>query len=99
MIMNRAPSTSTYVQRISADQARIEARLVELVGVDEIRQGLQNTTIDGEGIMSVDATSPSDVQPPISTIPSMSRAISAKQRALARWVRPESFSLLLYHEV
>ncbi|EIN10559.1 hypothetical protein PUNSTDRAFT_132647 [Punctularia strigosozonata HHB-11173 SS5] len=76
------PSSSTYVQRISAEQARIEARLVELVGVDEIRRGLQNTTIDSEGKMSVDSQSQS----------TMPRAIGAKQRALARYAPQPSQS-------
>ncbi|KAG6832923.1 hypothetical protein H0H92_004807 [Tricholoma furcatifolium] len=68
-------STSTYVDRVSAEQARIEARLIEVQGVDLINSALKNTKIKGEGDMAVDA-------PPE---PPNSRAIEAKRRALSRY--------------
>ena len=72
-----AASTSTYVQRISAEQAAIEARLVELDGMETIQTGLKNTKIRGEEDMNVD----SPPEPPVS------RTIEAKRKALSRFVR------------
>ncbi|KAJ3554164.1 hypothetical protein NM688_g3248 [Phlebia brevispora] len=75
-----APSTSSYVQRISAEQAQIEARLVEL-GVDGIRKMLHETTIQDEAEqMNVD-NSPQEQQqdPQENNVP---RPIGAKLRAL-----------------
>lgn len=75
----RTPTTSTYVQRISAEQAAIEDRLVEL-GVDNIQKLLNNTILDSpEDQMNVDQ--------PQSHSASVPRPISAKQRALAKFVR------------
>jgi hypothetical protein len=71
-----APSTSTYVPRIQAEQARIEAQLVELEGVDAIQRGLKNTRLVGEDDMNVDT-------PPE---PPASRMIEAKRNALAKFV-------------
>jgi len=73
---HRAPSTSTYVPRIQAEQARIEAQLVELEGVDAIQRGLKNTKLVGEDDMSVDT-------PPE---PPASQMIEAKRNALAKFV-------------
>ncbi|EMD40638.1 hypothetical protein CERSUDRAFT_103017 [Gelatoporia subvermispora B] len=77
-------STSTYAARIGAEQAAIEARLVSLVGVENLGRQLQQTTIHDEQPMSVDAPAaasraPQPQQPP--------RAISAKQRVLARYAQ------------
>ncbi|CAL1701436.1 unnamed protein product [Somion occarium] len=71
-----APSTSTYVQRLSAEQAAIEARLVEL-GVDKIQTMMQRTNINDEG----------DTQMKIEDTPAVSpsRAIDTKRRILARY--------------
>ncbi|PFH52852.1 hypothetical protein AMATHDRAFT_73975 [Amanita thiersii Skay4041] len=66
-------STSTYVQRVSAEQAAIESRLLELEGVESIRTRLRTTQIKGEDEMNV------DIQP--ETPPS--RTIEAKRKALA----------------
>lgn len=74
-----APSTSTYVERVAAEQAAVESRLLDLVGVESIRRTLETTQI-GEGKkddnMAMDLS-----EPPLA------RAIGAKQRALARYVR------------
>jgi hypothetical protein len=70
-------STSTYVVRISAEQAAVEARLVELDGMETIQTGLKNTRIRGEDDMIVDT-------PPE---PPTSRTIEAKRKALSRFVR------------
>ncbi|KAK7049632.1 hypothetical protein VNI00_005663 [Paramarasmius palmivorus] len=63
-------STSTYVERITAEQAAIVSQL-EMHGMDVINAGMMNTRI-GES----STTAP---EPP------MSRAIDAKRRALARF--------------
>ncbi|KAG6868448.1 hypothetical protein C0993_002586 [Termitomyces sp. T159_Od127] len=68
-------STSTYVNRVSSEQAQIEARLVELEGVESINFALRNARIKGEGDMAID----SPPEPP------QSRAIEAKRRALSRF--------------
>lgn len=73
----RGASTSTYVHRISAEQQAIEARLVELVGVESINTGLKQVFIKGEDDMVVDIPE----EPPIS------RTLDAKRRAVARYVR------------
>ncbi|KAL0070874.1 hypothetical protein AAF712_002095 [Marasmius tenuissimus] len=65
-------STSTYVQRITAEQAAIVSQL-EIHGMDVINTGMMNTRI-GE-----DKSTLRESQPP------MSRPIGAKQRALARF--------------
>jgi hypothetical protein len=65
------------VERISAEQAAIEARLVELVGVESIQVGLKHTKISGEEDMNVDQP----FEPPVS------RTIEAKRKALSRFVR------------
>ncbi|THH13274.1 hypothetical protein EW146_g6926 [Bondarzewia mesenterica] len=70
-----APSTSTYVPRIQAEQSRIEAQLVELEGVDGIQRALRQTTIKTEEEMNVDV--PSEPREP--------RIIEAKQRALNKF--------------
>ncbi|KAI0921341.1 hypothetical protein AcW1_004655 [Taiwanofungus camphoratus] len=69
-------STSASVQKLSAQQAEIEARLVELVGVETIQNQLEQTKIDDEEAMNVDS---SPQQPP------QVRAIDTKRRALARF--------------
>ncbi|KAK2466325.1 hypothetical protein APHAL10511_001967 [Amanita phalloides] len=66
-------STSTYVQRVLAEQAAIESRLIEIEGVESIRSKLRSTRIKGENDMSVD----------IPPEPPSSRIIEAKRKALA----------------
>lgn len=70
-------STSTYVNRVQAEQAAVESRLIELDGMETINTGLRRTVIRGEGDMIVD--------PPPE--PPTSRAIEAKRKALAQFVR------------
>ncbi|KAI0091943.1 hypothetical protein BDY19DRAFT_927637 [Irpex rosettiformis] len=68
------PSTSTYVQRISAEQAAIEDRLVEL-GVDNIQKLLNKTNLDPpHDQMHIDQPQAPELRP-----------IGAKQRALAKF--------------
>ena len=50
----RAPSTSTYVPRLQADQAKIQSRLIDLEGIHEIEATLKHTALRGEDDMSVD---------------------------------------------
>ncbi|GBE79753.1 predicted protein [Sparassis crispa] len=72
-------SSSTYAQRMNAEQAAIEARLVELVGVQAIQDRLQRTKIeDDPEPMTIDASA----QRPTPTY----RPITAKQRALAGYL-------------
>ncbi|KAF8192583.1 hypothetical protein BJ912DRAFT_266829 [Pholiota molesta] len=68
-------STSTYVNRVQAEQAAVESRLIELDGMETINTGLRRTVIRGEGDMIVD--------PPPE--PPTSRAIEAKRKALAQF--------------
>jgi len=72
------PSTSTYVQRISVEQAAIEDRLVEL-GVDNIQKLLNKADLnsDLEDKMNID-------QPQIERT-AVPRPIGAKERALAKF--------------
>jgi|ERR1700722_9160456 hypothetical protein len=76
----RGASTSTRLQRISAEQKAIKDRLLDLEGMDLIQAALRNTRINGENDMKVDMTLPSDPAP-------LSRAMRAKQKALAHFVR------------
>jgi hypothetical protein len=69
-----------YVQRITAQQAAIERRLVEL-GVDDIQKKLHNTNLNIDEQMNVDTPSNPPQEP---------RPIGAKQRALAKYVRMPS---------
>jgi len=75
-------STSAYVVRISAEQAAVEARLVELDGMETIQTGLKNTRIRGEDDMVVDT-------PPE---PPTSRTIEAKRKALSRFASQNATS-------
>ncbi|KAI9513190.1 hypothetical protein F5148DRAFT_1156780 [Russula earlei] len=68
-----APSTSTYVPRIMAEQAKIEAQLVELEGMQDIQDGLELTHIGEDQPMPVDRAP----EPP--------RPIEAKLRALEKF--------------
>lgn len=70
-------STSTYAQRVLAEQAAVQSRLIELDGMESINTGLRRTTIKGEGDMLVDV-------PPE---PPTSRTLEAKRKALSQFVR------------
>lgn len=63
--------------RVTAEQAAVEGRLVELVGMDTIATGLKNSTIKGEDDMIVD--------PPPE--PYTSPTLEAKRKALSKFVR------------
>jgi len=77
LILFRGASTSTYVQRVLAEQATVESRLIELDGVETINIGLKNTQIRGENDMVVDPPP----EPPIN------RTLEAKKKVLAQFVR------------
>jgi len=68
-------STSTYVQRVLAEQAAVESRLVELDGMETINTGLKRTVIRGENDMNVD----------VPREPPTSRTLEAKRKALSRF--------------
>ncbi|KAL4241261.1 hypothetical protein ABKN59_000353 [Abortiporus biennis] len=70
-----ASSTATYVPRITAEQAAIEARLIDLVGVDIIQTLLRRTNIKGEDDMNVDVADP----------PTPSSTVETKRRILNRF--------------
>ncbi|KAH7924029.1 hypothetical protein BV22DRAFT_1035617 [Leucogyrophana mollusca] len=72
LLSSASASTSALVQRLSAEQAAIESRLMELEGVEEIRKKLKKTNINADEIMTVD-------EEPVP------RVIDAKQRALSRY--------------
>ncbi|KZV69852.1 hypothetical protein PENSPDRAFT_651991 [Peniophora sp. CONT] len=80
-----APSTSTYVPRLQAEQAKIESRLIDLEGVKEIQTTLQKTTLKDED-MSVDG--PSGDAPQY-------RAIDAKRQAAFSAISHDPHSLSL----
>lgn len=71
---------------MAAEQAQIESRLVELVGMENLQTKMQQTSIQDDVPMKVDS------------VPQY-RAIGAKQRALAkyvrRWIRIASLKALL----
>ncbi|KAF7794561.1 hypothetical protein EIP86_005696 [Pleurotus ostreatoroseus] len=81
-----APSTSSYVQRLSTEQAQIEARLVEL-GVDSIQKMLRKTTIEDQSEqMSVDSPQEQQQQPQPPPVQNQGpRPIGAKLRALQKY--------------
>lgn len=83
-MVNSAASTSALIQRVSAEQAAIEIRLLELEGIENIQTKLRNTTISGDDNMNVDAPEPHPI----------SKAIDAKRRVLSKYVRP-SFLLMV----
>lgn len=66
----------SWMVRVTAEQAAVEGRLVELVGMDAINTGLKNTAIKGEEDMNVD--------PPPE--PYTSPTLEAKRKALSRFV-------------
>ncbi|XP_006460213.1 hypothetical protein AGABI2DRAFT_203070 [Agaricus bisporus var. bisporus H97] len=68
-------STSTYVQRVLAEQAAVESRLIELDGIETINIGLKNTQIRGENDMVID--------PPPE--PPANRTLEAKKKAMAKF--------------
>ncbi|KAF9247177.1 hypothetical protein BU15DRAFT_38432 [Melanogaster broomeanus] len=72
LLSSSTASTSALVQRLSAEQSAIQSRLLELEGIEEIRNGLKKTNINSDEIMNVDQQR----EP---------RVIDAKQRALSRY--------------
>lgn len=77
-------NSSRYVERITAEQAAIQTQLVEVHGMEVINTGLRNTRIVDDDEEDVEMKS----EPP------MSKAIDAKQRALAKFV---SWMVVLIH--
>ena len=80
-----APSTSTFVQHLSAEQAAIEARLTELVGVKEIQEMLRRTSINDSDGMRVDGETSAQVMDDRNTAPT-NRTLEAKRRILSKYV-------------
>lgn len=76
IVSNSAASTSTLIQRISAEQAAIEARLLELEGIENIQTKLRNTRISADEEMNIDGPEPHPI----------SKAIDAKRRVLSKYV-------------
>ncbi|RXW24589.1 hypothetical protein EST38_g1229 [Candolleomyces aberdarensis] len=74
-------STSSYVERVRAEQAAVESRLLDVEGMDSISVGLKRTKIKGDNDMDVDEPEPAT-----------SRTIEAKKRALAQYgsMKPSS---------
>lgn len=69
------------MQRVTAEQAEVESRLIEVDGMETINTGLRKTAIRGEGDMSIDV-------PPE---PPTSRTLEAKRKALSQFVsHPQS---------
>ncbi|KAJ6629118.1 hypothetical protein B0H10DRAFT_2209054 [Mycena sp. CBHHK59/15] len=65
----------SWMVRVTNEQAAVEARLVELVGMDAISTGLKNTVIKGDDDMNVD--------PPPE--PYTNRILEAKRKALSKF--------------
>lgn len=72
LLCSSSASTSTLVQRLSAEQQAISSRLLELEGVEHIRNGIKNTNINADEKMNLDQQS-------------SPRIIDAKRRALSRY--------------
>ncbi|KAF8450384.1 hypothetical protein L210DRAFT_292915 [Boletus edulis BED1] len=72
LLSSSLASTSTLVQRLTVEQTTIEARLLELEGIEGIRNGLKKANINSDEIMPVD-------------VPPEPRVIDAKRRALSRY--------------
>ncbi|KAJ7086766.1 hypothetical protein C8R44DRAFT_901273 [Mycena epipterygia] len=70
-----SPYGQSWMGRVTAEQAAVEGRLVELVGMDTIATGLKNSTIKGEDDMIVD--------PPPE--PYTSPTLEAKRKALSKF--------------
>ena len=82
---SRSTSSSAYIRQLEDQQAAIRARLADL-GVEDIRTQLEHASLrDPDEHMNVDPAPPpaSAAAQPTDDAP---RPISAKQRALARWV-------------
>ncbi|KZT12821.1 uncharacterized protein LAESUDRAFT_808352 [Laetiporus sulphureus 93-53] len=75
-------STSSYSQRIVAEQAEIESRLVDLVGLKSIQNKLEETKIHDHNDEAMN-TDPTPQEPQY-------RAIGAKQRALEKFAAKAS---------
>src|SRR5882672_5475480 len=69
-------NTSSFAQRVTAEQAAIESRLIELQGVETINTGLRKTHLIGDDDMAIDF--PPD--------PPTNRILEAKRKALAQFV-------------
>lgn len=65
------------MQRVTAEQAVVESRLIELHGMETINTGLKRTNLKGEGDMQIDQP----LEPPTS------RTLEAKRKALSQFVR------------
>jgi len=76
-----AASTSALIQRVSAEQAAIEGRLLELEGMENLQRKLRDTRISADEEMNVDGPEPHPI----------SKAIDAKRRVLSKY-NPEPLS-------
>lgn len=74
-ILAGASDGGAYVDRIRAEQAAVESRLMDQ-GIDDLSGTLKKTKLKGEGDMEVD-----DQPEPVT-----SRTIEAKKKALAQYV-------------
>ncbi|KAF8165205.1 hypothetical protein B0H34DRAFT_688264 [Crassisporium funariophilum] len=75
LLASPGASTSTYMQRVQAEQAAVASRLIELDGMETINTGLRRTAIRGEGDMLIDV-------PPE---PATSKTLEAKRKALSQF--------------
>jgi hypothetical protein len=82
LLFRSGPSSSGFVQRISLEQAEIQSRLVDLVGVEGLRSTLQGTHLDADGSSSMMVDGP--------------KPISAKQRALEQFVCHTGSRIILF---
>ncbi|KAJ4467547.1 hypothetical protein J3R30DRAFT_3662729 [Lentinula aciculospora] len=80
ILATSSATSSSYVQRITAEQAAIQEQLVEVHGMEVINTGLRNTRIIGDESETID-----DVAMRTESRNPMGNAIDAKKRAVAKF--------------
>lgn len=74
-------NSTRYIERLTAEQAAIQTQLVEVHGMEIINTGMRNAKINDDDDEHEDVDMASDaMESP------MSKAIGAKQRAIAKFV-------------
>jgi len=73
---NSDATASSYAQRVTAEQAAVESRLIELRGMETINTSLRKATLREDSDMAID----------VPTEPPTSRTLEAKRKALAQFV-------------
>ncbi|KAI5119907.1 hypothetical protein M0805_003711 [Coniferiporia weirii] len=74
VLRTMSASSSSFVERLEANQAKIKARLAEIEGMESIQRRMRRATIHEDDRMAVDKPDPY-----------MSRTLFVKQQAVAAW--------------